>query len=133
MSTRNRTRGFTFIEFLIVVAIMGILGSVLIGGLERASDRSRDRREAYLATLAPVPVTVQQVRHDLNADDYDEAEHWVLTNERGPLPIADSGALNTDDDAVAMKLDLLAPGHACVIIENVSYLGDAVTDVRPCP
>lgn len=129
----HRARGTTFIELLIIFAVVGLLGSALIGGLVRASDAARDRREAYVATLAPVPVTVQQVRHDLNADDYDEAEHWVLTNERGPLPIADSNALNTDDDAVAMKLDLLAPGHACVIIENVTYLGDAVTDVRPCP
>ena len=117
----------------LVILVAAVLAGVVLG-LTRVAQAASERQAAYVASLVPTPVTVLGVQDDPTADDADEAEHYLITRELGTLPIADSPALRTDDDAVAMRLRGAAYGdaRACVIIENVSFLGDAVTDVRRC-
>jgi type II secretion system protein G len=42
----NRSRGFTMIELLVVVAIIGVLASILMVGYETTRQNSRDTRRA---------------------------------------------------------------------------------------
>lgn len=124
---------FNIMNLLIALAALLIVFAAGYG-LYRVAENAREQQAAYLASLVPTPVTVLKVDRDYEADDVDEAEHWVTTQELGALPISDSLALQTDDDAVARRLAsaLLTGERACVIIEDVQYLGQAITDVRRC-
>ncbi len=101
--------GFSLIELVIVVAIIGIIASIAVPRLGRASDRSRQEQAKAVA------VTLQRAL-DLCFYEHD--------------PLMNSGNPEIKEPRLIEKLNK-APGSANLLLDATTYDGKSAGDIGP--
>lgn len=80
----NRRAGFTLIEMLVVVAVVGLLSSAVLVGLEDARERARDaRRIADLRSVQNGLEVFYSNNRFYPRDAYDEVEESLPNDPQG--------------------------------------------------
>ena len=86
----NRRDGFTLIEILVVIAIMGVLASLILGALTNAQKKSRDSRR--ISDIRQIHIALRQFHDDRGylptTASYGENNHggWDYSSQGDFLP-----------------------------------------------
>ena len=83
-----RSRGFTLIEFLVVIAIIGILSSVVLASLNGARKKGRDARR--ISDLKQIELALEMY-YDLNSSEYPDAASSLASTYISTLPADPQG------------------------------------------
>ncbi len=101
--------GFSLIELVIVVAIIGIIASIAVSGLGGASDRAKEEQAKAVA------VTLQRAL-DLCLYEHD--------------PLMNAGNPEVKEPRLIEKLNK-APGTANLLLDATTYDGKSAGDIGP--
>jgi general secretion pathway protein G len=97
MAVSRRTQGFTLVEILIVVVILGILAAIVIPQFTNASESAKASSLVSQLQTIRSQLELYQVQH--NGQYPNLAELWVNMTSKTDLPadpIADSGDINVN-------------------------------------
>ncbi len=101
--TRRRSRGFTLLEILLVLAIMGLIASVLVGGAARLlTDRPVSPEEIFWKAVQEARKMALKNNDDVGlqfvSDDASKSKAFVVTDgnetKQFPVPAADNLEIN---------------------------------------
>ncbi len=102
-----RKRGFTLIELLIVIAIIGILASIILVSLAGAREKSRDsRREADLVQIH-------------------RAIELYRANNNGTLPVGPGWCTQLSNPIYPQMRNAIVPGYISVLPQDPLNPGTA--------
>lgn len=124
MQTGLYLRGFSLVELLLVVSIVGILASITVPSYSRHIDRSR--RSDGIVALLRIQLAEEQQRavkgaytSDLRELGFDRAlssdEHYALSvqmpNEKYWIAVATPQGAQNRDDCGRLAIDVSGPVH----------------------
>ena len=110
----KKQNGFTLIELMVVVAIVGILTAVGLPELSKAQDRAKDATAVSTLTNAAKECSLSLILND-NADDY---------GKQDPNPFKDVQGTCAKDETLTLASD--AGGNA-----SVKFAGNIPGTVTP--
>ena len=127
--SKKKSQGFTFVELMVVIAIIGILASVVLILIQDARNKAKDGKiKAYFGQIKTVAGTIQ-IDSDsyagLSLDgDYQDLAYNVELENGGTAP-----TLKCDDDSYCVTSPLNTGGIICV--DSTSYFG-TISDASDC-
>ena len=84
--SRNNKKGFTLIELLIVIAIIGILASIVLVSLNSARLKARDAKRLQEIKSIQTALEVYYIAYGQYPDsDYDGCGGWDIGNQSYPF------------------------------------------------
>ena len=96
LRSRKKVNGFTMIELMVVVAIIGVLSSVALPALTKAQDRAKSSAAKQEAVGAAKTCTIALIGGD--ATEIDNADVDAIA---APADVTTAGAACADDMAIA--------------------------------
>ncbi len=124
----NKAKGFTLIELMIVVAIIGILAAIALPAYQDYTNRARASEILLAASTAKTCVS-EKAQYGATPVNCDEG--FVPTKYAATLTTSDAGVIAvTGDDALAGLTITLTPqnGAAAAVAADYADAGFAVTE-----
>ncbi len=133
MSINTKNRGFTLIEILVVIAIIGILASVVLASLNSARDKGAD---AAIKSSINNARAQAELFYDDNSSSYDGlCADETITNIETSVEGA-GGTFSCDDgDGSAYRISstLQTSGNYCVDSTGVAVTSSSTPSGTECP
>jgi len=111
----SRNKGFTLIELMIVIAIVGVLAGIMTPSFLSWRDRSKVKGDASELRAVFESAKLRAIKHNVNAvvtfPDTTSYQAFVDTN--------DNGALDAGEDVITTRT--LSPG---VTITTITFVGN---------
>jgi general secretion pathway protein G len=89
---RSSSRGFTLVEILIVVIILGILAAIVIPQFTSASTEARENSTRSLLQTLRSQIELYKLQHNDNAPALENGSDWSLLTDRTNV----DGTVGTD-------------------------------------
>ena len=100
---RNRSGGFTLIEIMIVVAIIGLLASIAVPNFTKA--RNMARQKACISNLQAIDGAMETWATDMNKAEGQPVTYSDIRTFLKTAPVCPSGGTTFDDSYTITTVD----------------------------
>lgn len=117
-------KGFTLIELLIVIAVLGVLATVVIVAINPLQNLAKTRDSGRLNTVGQLGHALDAYATNNNGQYVAESATWITT-------LVTAGEINTVPSAIAYSISGIAACSNSFPQNNVCYNASAATGTAP--
>ncbi len=115
----SRNSGFTLVEIMIVVAIIGLLGSIAIPSITQA--REKARTNVCIANLEQIEGAIQRWSLDMNKDEGEAVTYSDIRHYLKRPAICPSGGTSFEDSYSITTVDAAPTCQRKPVLHKLSW------------